>query len=50
MLCSFDKIETKIIEQENQELVQNYFAKDISAKVQKEQYLGILYKLIGILL
>lgn len=42
MLCSFDKIETKIMEQENQELVQNYFVKDISATVQKEQYLGIL--------
>ena len=42
MLCSFDKIETKIIEQENQELVQNYFTNDLSATVQKEQYLGVL--------
>ena len=42
ILCSFDKIETKIIEQENQELVQNYFTNDLNATVQKEQYLGIL--------
>ena len=41
-LCSFEKIETKMIEEENQELVQNYFTKNSNAKVAEEQYLGIL--------
>ena len=42
ILCSFEKIETKIIEQENQELVQDYFTTYPQANVQKEPYLGIL--------
>lgn len=42
ILCSFEKIETKIIEQENQKQIQNYFSDNTSTTVTKEQYLGIL--------
>ena len=42
LLCSFDKIETKIIEVENQELIQSYFTETIDDTHELEQYLGIL--------